>query len=119
MIYLTNSGAMQKRFQNNGRYISKTHAKVVFPIEGLSLKDNYSSIKPTKDHMYDLVGIVQHTGSCHCGHYVSHCKNPLNGLWYHFDDLHDGIWHVPRDKLEAEVVTKNAYILFYAKRINN
>jgi len=106
-----------KRFQNNGRFVSKTHAKVVFPIYGLELKDNYSDIRLIKNCVYDLVGIVKHTGSCYGGHYVAYCINPINNLWYHFDDTEDGYWHVPKDKLEEEIVTKNAYMLFYVKRM--
>ena len=105
-----------KRFQNNGRLIQKTHTKVVFPIEGLELKDNYSDIRPIKNCVYDLTGIIQHTGSCYGGHYVSYCQNPTNNLWYHFDDLNNGFWHVPRNKLEEEIITKNAYMLFYVKQ---
>jgi len=105
-----------KRFQNNGRFVRKTHAKVVFPIEGLELKDNYSDIRPIKNCVYDLRSIVKHIGSCHNGHYVSYCLNPINNLWYHFDDLKDGFWHIPKNEVEKEIITENAYILFYVKQ---
>lgn len=44
------------------------------------------------------------------GHYVAYCKNELDNNWYEFDDT-------VVTKLEpADVLTKEAYVLFYQKK---
>nr|QBK88612.1 MAG: ubiquitin carboxyl-terminal hydrolase [Mimivirus LCMiAC01] len=104
-----------KRFKNDGNMQWKIMEKVIFPINGLELTDNYSDIhQPEEKCIYDLCGVINHTGSLNFGHYTAYCKNPLNKLWYEFDD--DDIFHVPKHKLENEIVTKNAYVLFYERR---
>merc|ERR1719481_1112239 len=62
------------------------------------------------DTMYELYSVCNHHGSdLQGGHYTALCKNPTDGQWYSFDDMNTK--HIA----EAEVVTKDAYILFYQK----
>lgn len=39
-----------------------------------------------KSSVYDLVGVVNHSGEINYGHYTAECKNPINGKWYNFND---------------------------------
>ena len=60
--------------------------------------------------IYDLYGVVNHSGSINFGHYTAYCKN--KGIWYEFDDA-----RVTEIRNLSSIVTASAYILFYAKRI--
>ena len=63
-----------------------------------------------EDTMYELYSVCNHHGSdLQGGHYTAYCRNPTDGHWYAFDDTHT------TRITETEVVTKNAYILFYQK----
>lgn len=93
--------------------ISKITSTVTFPLEGLTLDQCYSEIHK-KDYVYDLTAISEHSGSTGFGHYVAHCKNAVNGRWYEFNDSR--VFHVPNDDIEKEIISKNAYILFYSRR---
>ena len=44
------------------------------------------------------------------GHYLAYCKNELDNNWYEFDDT------VVTKLEQADVLTKEAYVLFYQKR---
>ncbi|KRX09040.1 hypothetical protein PPERSA_01927 [Pseudocohnilembus persalinus] len=50
------------------------------------LDDEYYSDPSAKDCLYDLVGIVNHSGSLQYGHYTSQCKNMNDQRWYEFND---------------------------------
>lgn len=108
-----------KRFKNEhihgDRYIQKkTNSLVKFPLSGLKLDKNYSEIHK-KDFVYDLRGVSEHMGSCFGGHYIAHCKNYINNKWYEFDD--STVRYVPDADIEGELISKNAYMLFYVRRV--
>uniref|UniRef100_A0A0K2SXQ8 Ubiquitin carboxyl-terminal hydrolase n=1 Tax=Lepeophtheirus salmonis TaxID=72036 RepID=A0A0K2SXQ8_LEPSM len=68
----------------------------------LTQEDNY---------MYDLYAVCNHHGSdLQGGHYTATCRNPTDGIWYSFDDVRT------KSLSKNEVVTKDAYILFYQRR---
>jgi ubiquitin carboxyl-terminal hydrolase 31 len=72
--------------------------------------NNSGTERAVEDTMYELYSVCNHHGSdLQGGHYTATCRNPTDGQWYSFDDMHT------RRISEAEVVTKNAYILFYQK----
>ena len=101
-----------KRFKNTYRYTMKTSSKVEFPIDELKLTNNLCPFHK-KDSKYELCGITEHLGgSWNMGHYIAYCKNGINKLWYEFNDA--SVTHIPRKILEEEIVTKNAYVLFYS-----
>lgn len=62
------------------------------------------------DNTYELYGICNHHGSMQSGHYTAYCRNPTDGLWYHFDDT------TVKKVEESQIVTGSAYILFYQRR---
>jgi ubiquitin carboxyl-terminal hydrolase 8 len=111
-----------KRFKNeitkHGNYahshISKTNSVIDFPIKGLKLDDNYCDLNK-KDWKYNLYAITEHNGYVNGGHYIAYCKNPINNKWYEFDDAR--VFHIPDSKIEGELVTKNAYILYYIREM--
>lgn len=61
--------------------------------------------------IYDLYAICSHHGDMNRGHYTAHCLNPANSTWYTFDDH-----HVLPVYSEQQLVTQDAYILFYVRR---
>jgi ubiquitin C-terminal hydrolase len=61
-----------------------------------------------------LYGVVKQMGSLNGGHYIACCKNPINDKWYEFDDSH--VTGIPTAKVENEVISRSAYMLFYKKQ---
>jgi len=104
-----------KRFKNTRFSTSKTNSTVDFPIKDLNLKNNFPDFCK-EDLSYDLWAISEHRGSCNFGHYVAYAKNIINDKWYEFND--EDVVHIPNDDLCKEVITKNAYILFYERNDN-
>jgi hypothetical protein len=110
-----------KRFAKNEShyYRRNDHEKVEdfveFPIEGLDISDYVDSPIYKFHSVYDLYGVVHHEGSLNFGHYWATCKNPCSQKWYKFDDSYvreiDGRMYGERD-----IVSKNAYVLFYKRR---
>ena len=61
--------------------------------------------------VYDLYAVCNHHGDdLQGGHYTATCKNPTDGQWYNFDDINTSKVD------ENDVVTQDAYILFYQKQ---
>ena len=75
-----------------------------------------SELHDVPDTNYELRSISEHQGSYGFGHYIAYCKNSLNNKWYEFND--DDVIHVPDEQLEKEIVTTNAYVLFYVRKIS-
>ena len=127
-----------KRFELTGRnlqYREKIETEVDFPLNGLDLskfchknEENRMSMKMSaavnkslegnKDDnpsLYDLFGVCNHYGRMGFGHYSAHARDwtrdGLSDQWYSFDD--DA---VEPSRNEDEVVSRNAYILFYKRR---
>ncbi len=88
----------------------KIDSSIEFPINELDLR-NYV-IGPEKNKaIYDLYGIIEHSGGLSMGHYIAICKN--SNTWINYND---NFISIRKDK---NVVTKNAYILFYKRRALN
>lgn len=102
-----------KRFKFDGCSFKKIGTKITFPIDNLNLDSVYPSIHNRSGTTYNLQSVINHLGSYDFGHYVSSCKNGINGMWYEFND--EDIVHIPINNLNNEIVTKDAYILFYMK----
>ena len=60
--------------------------------------------------IYDLYGIVNHSGSVGFGHYHAYAQNPRSKKWYEFND--SSVHEISAD----ELVTSQAYVLFYKRR---
>lgn len=97
----------QSRWQKNDSMID-------FPINNLNLM-KYKNIEPANMkelELYDLFGVVAHTGGLHGGHYIAHTKHPIDGKWSTFNDT--GVRPITDP---AQIVNNSAYILFYQKKI--
>ena len=55
--------------------------------------------------MYQLIGVSNHMGSLHSGHYTADCLSPVSGEWMHYDDS-----RVTSTSVD-ELSTSTAYIL--------
>lgn len=126
-----------KRFKAFGRGYNKIPLFVDFPTEGLNLKNylgNYEYLNENgekKEPIYDLFAVTNHIGSPFWGHYIA-CARLLNGEFGQFAiiflfqinflifcfALKTG-WRSFDDNRVTEcenIVTSNAYILFYKRR---
>lgn len=94
-----------KRFKNNRKVMSF----IDFPINNFDLH----KIVLNKDHgctKYDLFAVCNHYGSLAYGHYTAFAKNYLSEKWYCFDDSQ--VMEID----EREIVSSNAYVLFYRRK---
>ena len=82
------------------------HVKCLFNI---SLEKYCCNISDCKDYNYELYAVCNHYGGTTGGHYTANVKNPINSLWFEFND--DSIYHID----VSNVITESAYLLFYKK----
>ncbi|XP_043220870.1 ubiquitin carboxyl-terminal hydrolase 19-like isoform X2 [Amphibalanus amphitrite] len=96
----------------------KIDRMVEFPVRDLNLRQ-YLTEEPDEGRvLYDLYGVINHHGGILGGHYTAfaRCVDPLRPEnaelgWRRFDDA-----RVVRMK-EEDVMTSEAYLLFYRRRI--
>ena len=62
---------------------------------------------------YELFAVIEHKGDLGYGHYIAKCKNFYDGKWHKFDD------EEVCEEAEVNLVSNNAYILFYARKKTN
>ncbi|XP_076941839.1 ubiquitin carboxyl-terminal hydrolase 20-like [Bidens hawaiensis] len=96
-----------KRFKNDGSHVEKIDKHVDFPLE-LDLQpcmcDSPMSLK------YELYAVVVHSAfTSSCGHYYCYIRFAPD-IWYKFDDSQ------VISVTEAQVLSEEPYILFYAKQ---
>eukprot|EP00903_Cladosiphon_okamuranus_P013693 g12750.t1 len=60
--------------------------------------------------LYDLVGLVQHTGGLEHGHYTSYTRDDGSATWYHFNDT------VATKVSQETVSSASPYILVYRRK---
>ena len=95
-----------KRFKNNNM---KNQKFIDFPLKNLNLKKYMIGYDKNK-YIYDLFGIVNHTGNVLGGHYTSFVKNKKND-WYHFNDT-----NITKITDINKIKTPQAYCFFYRKK---
>lgn len=104
-----------KRFKKEENTMVKINSHVNFPLINLNITKYLSPNKQTKtNYIYDCYAINYHGGNIDSGHYWSSCKN-LDTNWYCFNDA--DISKHSNDLLENQLVTKDAYILFYQRKM--
>lgn len=112
-----------KRFSSEliGNYCrtEKNSTKINFPLNNLDMSEYISPYnkKNNDNFKYELYGVVQQYGSLNGGHYISCCKNAINNKWYEFND--SDVTYIEENKIESEVISSSAYMLFYKKVYNN
>ncbi|KAF8447100.1 hypothetical protein BDZ91DRAFT_702920 [Kalaharituber pfeilii] len=111
-----------KRFTNKGLWRDKLNTPISYPLKELDLSkyvpqfDN-ASVPPdfvpppeqTAPFLYDLYGVCNHYGTLNGGHYTAFVRNSYNEAWNLFDDSKAS------RIAEEEVVSKNAYVLFWVR----
>lgn len=86
----------------------KNDKLIEYPLINLDLRNYLTNHE--ESYMYDLHAVCCHVGNTYGGHYYCYCLNK-NGHWYCFnDDV------VKRITNLQEIVSDDAYILFYHKR---
>ena len=61
--------------------------------------------------IYDLFGVVNHSGTLNFGHYTAQCFNEVHQKWFNFNDS-----MVSPVGEQSDIVTPRAYVLFYKRR---
>ena len=88
----------------------KNQMFIDFPLDNLNLSKYI--IGYNKDtYVYDLYGVCNHSGTVMGGHYTAFIKN-ANNKWYHCNDT-----SVTEIGMSQQIITSNAYCLFYRKRM--
>eukprot|EP01094_Clydonella_sp_ATCC50884_P025313 TRINITY_DN6606_c0_g1_i1.p1 TRINITY_DN6606_c0_g1~~TRINITY_DN6606_c0_g1_i1.p1 ORF type:complete len:883 (+),score=340.54 TRINITY_DN6606_c0_g1_i1:317-2650(+) len=96
-----------KRFNQRSQFLAKNSKLVSLP-QRLDLSSWMSSPGEDEHRWYQLYAVLNHSGSLAGGHYIAYAKHSEDGKWYCYDDRRV-------TEMEAsEVVSKNAYVLFYA-----
>jgi ubiquitin C-terminal hydrolase len=87
---------------------TKIETFVKYPLE-LNMTKFLSTATSSEEYIYDLIGVSLHSGSFEGGHYIAYAKTASG--WFCFNDSSvDSI-------RETEVISKNAYVLFYLRRV--
>jgi ubiquitin C-terminal hydrolase len=110
-----------KRFNKSrgtwGLGSAKNSTMVRFPLEGLDLKPFCGShalleADNTENGIYDLIGVIRHSGRADSGHYIATCKSKQQPQkWFEFDDE-----FVNQITNLEQIQSSDAYLLFYSKR---
>lgn len=100
---------IQKQSVIVGHYsASKLNNKIIYPINGFNLNPYMSTYsKKMGNYQYDLIAVSNHIGGLNGGHYFSFVKSITDNKWYCLDDDKVSLME------ESDVVSKDAYILFY------
>jgi len=98
-----------KRFCYTRYHRQKITSLVDFPLKGLKL-DEFCKNDDMKDTEYDLYAVSNHMGNLGGGHYTAYAKNIKDQKWYDLNDSRTSSVD------ESSIVSRNAYVLFYAKK---
>ena len=88
----------------SGNYFfgEKNNTFIDYPINDFDIREYI--VGPEKNKaIYDLYGVIEHSGTLSQGHYTAMCKN--NNIWINYNDSVFSQINNP--------VSKNAYVLFY------
>jgi len=99
-----------KRFQYTRAWRDKIDTNVDYPLEGLDMAPWTKSKEFKRNAIYDLYAVSCHGGGLGGGHYWAYAKNLVDKNWYTLNDSS------VRKMSEQAVKTKEAYLLFYARR---
>ena len=85
-----------------------------FPIDDFDLTKYITKKKrDPNNYIYSLYAINNHEGNTRSGHYWSSVKN-IDGKWYKINDGNVSKYNTV--DLKTQLVTSNAYILFYYRK---
>lgn len=93
----------------------KNSELVKFPRLGLDMLPlTLTKEADAESHVYDLYGVVNHSGVLGGGHYTAMCFNEIEEKWHNFND--SMVTEVKPEDVDRDLVTPRAYVLFYARR---
>ncbi len=101
---------------------------VDFPIRGLDISrfvlGEIGNPEEGNPYIYDLYAVSEHGGGLGGGHYTASCKSPSDGKWYNFNDSSVTCLRTSAssdegndDVLKQQIVSPEAYVLFYRRRL--
>lgn len=99
-----------KRFSYSRFWRDKLDTLVEFPVTNLNMGEYVLNGENKDSLLYDLIAVANHYGGLGGGHYTAYAKNRDTGNWHYFDDSHVS------EATEDNVVSKNAYVLFYLRK---
>jgi len=97
-----------KRFDGNGK---KNGVYVSYPVQGLDMSPYVCGYR-RESLVYDLYGVACHLGGTQGGHYFALVQNAKTGQWFCYNDE-----RITEIGSQQEVVTNQAYCLFYRRRL--
>jgi len=77
----------------------------------------YLDDKTEKHKTYELIGMVNHSGTLKRGHYIAHIK--YNGKWYVYNDMSNEIYPDPsktKDQVDITQAYSSAYLVLYREK---
>jgi ubiquitin carboxyl-terminal hydrolase 4/11/15 len=89
--------------------VRKLQHTIDFPLYNLDLS-KYATGYGSRNNVFDLFGVCNHTGGVLGGHYTAYVKT--EDKWVHYND--SVIESVPTPQM---IVSPSAYCLFYRKKI--
>ena len=95
-----------KRFDMMGNKNSKF---IRFPLDDLSIKKYFVGYEKNLAQ-YKCIGIVNHMGTLHYGHYTAYARN-IDNEWYEYNDS-----DVSTTVGAKEIISSKAYILVYLRK---
>ena len=110
IIHLKRFSKKGSRFGN--RTTEKNSRTVIYPVDSLDMSkwiDGGINMQ-CEDLEYELFGVSVHSGGLGGGHYTAYTKNVITGEWFYMNDGRVG------KARKDEVITPNAYLLFYQKK---
>ena len=104
-----------KRFSHRDGFRRKIETFVKYPRDGLNLSAFLSSEEKT-EAIYDLFAVTNHIGTMSSGHYTAYARRQINGRdrWFKLNDS-----YVSSVSDDEEIVSRDAYLLFYQRRSNS
>ena len=102
-----------KRFKNN----KKIETLINFPLKDLDMSKFISPSTLSNNNIplkYDLFAVANHYGRLDYGHYDAFCLNYIDNNWYNFNDRI--VTKIKKEEEEKEIITNNAYVLFYKQQ---
>jgi len=96
---------------NHYNYRNKNQVLITFPINNLDMSKYVIGYSPNQ-YIYDLYAICNHHGGTLGGHYYSFIC--VSNRWFCFNDT-----NVSEITNMNELITPNAYLFFYRKRVKN
>lgn len=96
------------RFKNS----KKNNIFINYPINNFDISKYVIEKDDQRSSLYDLIGVIHHSGSLDFGHYISYCKHQNNKWFLHNDN-------VVQEVNCQKIISNTAYILFYQRKTLN